>query len=186
MPADINIVHVQLTIKCVALRVKILTKRPKWPLNQLAFRFRRKKFKIDFQMGDSAGHLRFPIWTILTICDLQVTLYFIVSFQSICLPVNEKFKIDFQDDGHLKFLIETSLTISNQQVALILASTFWVNWPVRSGEEVQNTFSRWRPWWPSRSSDRRDFSYFLYTSRLDTSCQVFSQLASRFIRRRLK
>ena len=85
---------------------------------------------------------------ILAICDLQVTRYFIASFKSICLPVKEKFKIDFQDGGHLKFLIGTRLTISHRQVTLILATTISINWPVRSGEEVKNTCSRWRPWWP--------------------------------------
>ena len=41
-------------------------------LSQLAFRFRRRS-NIDFQDGRHGGHLGFPIGTILSIFDLQVT-----------------------------------------------------------------------------------------------------------------
>ena len=41
--------------------------------SQLAFRFRRRSEKIDFQDGFHGGHLGFPIGTILAIFDLQVT-----------------------------------------------------------------------------------------------------------------
>ena len=34
------------------------------------------------------------------------------------------------------------------------------NWPFGSGEEAQNRFSRWLPWWPSWISDWKDLSYF--------------------------
>ena len=43
-------------------------------LEQLAFQFRRRSEKIDFQDGGHGGHLGFPIGTILAIFDLQVTL----------------------------------------------------------------------------------------------------------------
>ena len=39
----------------------------------MAFGFRRRSKKIDFQDGCHGGHLRFPIDTILAIFDLQVT-----------------------------------------------------------------------------------------------------------------
>ena len=55
------------------------------------------------------GQLGFPIGTILTILALQVTRYFLLSFDSIRLSIQEKkVKIDFQDGGHgshLRFLI---------------------------------------------------------------------------------
>ena len=38
--------------------------------SQLAFRFKRRSFNIDFQYG---GHFGFPIRTILATFDLQVT-----------------------------------------------------------------------------------------------------------------
>ena len=33
----------------------------------------QKKFKIDFQAGDCGSHIGFPIWTNLTIFEIQVT-----------------------------------------------------------------------------------------------------------------
>ena len=41
----------------------------------------REKFKIDFQDGRRRGHLGFPIWTILAVFDLQVTLIHCISYQ---------------------------------------------------------------------------------------------------------
>ena len=41
--------------------------------SQLAFRFRRKRRKIDFQDSGHGGHLGFLIGTILATFDLQVT-----------------------------------------------------------------------------------------------------------------
>ena len=81
-----------------------------------------KKRKIDFQDGNSGGHLvfpirtilcchlGFPIGTILTIFDLPVPLCFLPSFDSNGLLVQKKQKIDFQDSrhgGHLEFPIRT-------------------------------------------------------------------------------
>ena len=98
-------------------------------LSQLAFRFRSKKRKIDFQDGCHGGHLGFPIGTILAIFDLQC---FLPSFKSTGLLAQEKKqKIDFQDgphSGHLGYLIETILTIFDLQVTPMLPPKFRVNW----------------------------------------------------------
>ena len=48
--------------------------------SQLAFRFRRRSEKKDFQDGHHSGHLGFPISRILAIFDLQVTLIFPTKF----------------------------------------------------------------------------------------------------------
>ena len=44
-------------------------------------------------------------------------------------------------------MIGTFLSILDIQVAQILPIKFRVNWHLGSGEEVQNSFSRWRPSW---------------------------------------
>ena len=67
----------------------------------------------------------------------------------------------------------------------MVPSKFGVNWPFGSGEEAKNRFSRWRPWRPSRISDRNDFSYFWSTSHPDASYQVSSQLVQGYRRSRL-
>ena len=38
------------------------------------------------------------------------------------------------------------LAIFDLQVTPMLPTKFGINWPFRSGEEVKNRFSRWRPW----------------------------------------
>ena len=80
------------------------------------------------------------------------------------LSVQEKkWKIDFQDGncgGHLVFPIRTILAIFYLQVTLMILTKFQVNWPFGSGEEAENRFSRWLPWWPSWISDRNNFSCF--------------------------
>ena len=58
------------------------------------------------------------------------------------------------------FSIKTLVAIFDLQVTLILLTKFRVNWHFGSEEEVQNRFSRWRPWRPSWIYDRNDFSYF--------------------------
>ena len=68
------------------------------------------------------------------------------------------------------------------QVALIFPTKFRDNWPLGSGEVVQNRFSRWQSWQPSWITDRNNFSYFLLASCPDTSYRVASQLAFRFRR----
>ena len=68
--------------------------------------------------------------------------------------------MDFQDGRHVRLPIGTILAISDLQVTLMLPTKFRVNWPFGSGEEAKNRFSRWLSWWPSRISDRNDFSYF--------------------------
>ena len=82
-----------------------------------------------------------------------------------------KRKIDFQDGGHgghIAFPIGTILAIFYLQVTPMLPSKFGVNWPIGSGEEAKNRFSR-RPWRPSWISDRHDFSYFWSTSHPNAS-----------------
>ena len=71
--------------------------------------------------------------------------YFLSSFESMGLSVQEKFKIDFQEsncDGHLVFLIGMIFAIFDLQVTLMLSTKFSVNWPFGSGEEAQNRFQR--------------------------------------------
>ena len=65
--------------------------------------------------------------------------------------------IDFQDGGrgsHLGFPIERILAIFDLQVTLLLPTKFQVNWPLGSGEEEKNRFSRWWPRQPSWMSNR--------------------------------
>ena len=50
-------------------------------------------------------------------------------FQVIGLLVQEKQKIDFQDDCHLGFSIETILAIFDLQVTPVCPTKFRVNWP---------------------------------------------------------
>ena len=46
------------------------------------------------------------------------------------------------------------------QATLMHPIKFQVNWPLGSGEEAKNRFSRWQPWWPFWISDRNNFNYF--------------------------
>ena len=89
--------------------------------------------------------------------------YFLQSFKSIGLSVQEdrqkndlKYdhyflstsdpekngKIDFQDGGHLGYSIGTTLASFYLQVTLMLPTEFQVNWPLSSGGEAKNRFSR--------------------------------------------
>ena len=164
-------------------------------LSHLAFWWRRKKLKIDFQNGGHGGRLWFSIWTILAIIDLQVTSTFAAKFRvswpfckgdevqnrflnggngnHLGFPIGViiGFTLNFQDDGHgggLGFLTEKIFAVFDLQVALILPAKFGVNWPFRFGE-VQYIFSRWRPWRLSWISDQTYFSCFLFTGSLDIS-----------------
>ena len=47
----------------------------------------------------------------------------------------------------------------------MLPTKFQINWPFLSGEEGQNRFSIWPPWWPSWISYWNDFSYFCKSPR---------------------
>ena len=89
---------------------------------------------------------------------------FLPCLESIGFLVQEKKrKIDFQDGchgGHLRFPISRILAIFDLQVTLMLPSKFGVNWPLGSGEEAKNRFSRRQPWQPSWISDLHAFSYF--------------------------
>ena len=85
------------------------------------------------------------------------------NFESIGLSVQEKLKLDFQDghhDSQLGFLIKMILAIVHLQVTLTLPIKFWVNWSFGS-EEAKNRFSRWLPWRPSWTSDRKEIQLFL-------------------------
>ena len=90
--------------------------------------------------------------------------YFQWSFKSTGLLIQEKkFKIDFQNGcycDHLGFPIRIILAISDLQISLILPIKFQVNRPFRSGEEVQNIFSRWWLWQPYWISNRTILAIF--------------------------
>ena len=95
-------------------------------------------------------------------------------------------KIDFQDGslgGYPGFLIGMILAIFDLQVTTKLPTKFQVNWPIGSGEEAKNRFSRWPPWWPSWIPNWNNFSYFISASHPDASYQVSSQLALLFRRK---
>ena len=81
-----------------------------------------------FQDG---GHLSLPIKTILTIIIYKLPWYFLPSFESLGLSVQEnKQKIKFQDDGHgshFGFSIGTIIAILDLQVVPTLPTKFGVN-----------------------------------------------------------
>ena len=60
--------------------------------------------------------------------------------------------------------------------APVFPTKFWFIWPLGSGE-VQNGFSRWRPWRSSWIFIRNCFSLFLCTSRPKTSYEIYGQSA---------
>ena len=135
--------------------------------SQLAFGFRRRSEKIDFQDTCSChgGYLGFKIGMILAIFDLLVTPMlpskFVVNWP-FGSGKEAKKKKDFQDGcygGRLGFPIGTILAIFDLQFTPMLPSKFGVNWPFGSGEEAKNRFLRWRPRRPSWISHRHDFSY---------------------------
>ena len=69
-------------------------------------------------------------------------------------------KKDFQhgyQGSHLGFPISMVLAIFDLQVTLMPPTTFGVNWPLGSGEEVKNRLSRWQPSWISNWNDFSDF-----------------------------
>ena len=139
------------------------------------------KRKIYFQDGRYSGHLGFPIRRILAFLIYNSPQYFLPSFKSIGLSVQEKkLKIDFKDGrhgGHLGFPIRTIIAIFYPQVTLMLPIKFQVNWSFGSWLEAKDRFARWLSWQLSRISDRYNFSYFLSTSHPDAFYQVSSQLA---------
>ena len=103
----------------------------------------QEKFNIDCQDGSCDSHLGYLIQMILAIFALQITQYFLPSFQSVGILVHKKFKIDLQDGSHLGFLIGTILVVFHLQIAPIRPTKFHVSWPFGPGEEVQNRFSTW-------------------------------------------
>ena len=112
--------------------------------------------------------------------------WFLPSFKSLGLSVQEKKQTGFQDGCHLGFPIRTILAIFCLPVTPMLPTKFRVNQPFCSGEEVKNRFSRWLPWWPFWISDWKDFSYFWCISHHDASYQVSSQMAFWFRRKSQK
>ena len=98
--------------------------------SKLAFLFKRKKQKIDFQDG---GHLGFPIGRILATFDLQVTPMLPTKF-----PVSWPFGSG--EEAKNKFLRwlprwrswiseSNNFAIFDLQVTLILPTKFQVHWP---------------------------------------------------------
>ena len=109
-------------------------------LESIGLSAQEMKWKIDFQDG---SHLGLTIGRNLAIFDIQVTQMPPTSFESTGLSVQEKRKIDFQDDGHgghLGFPIGTILAIFDLQVTLLLPTKFRVNWLLGLGEEVKTRF----------------------------------------------
>ena len=96
----------------------------------------KRKGKTDFQYGHHGGH---NIATMVAILDLrseQFKLfliykspkYFLSSFKSIGLSIQEKHKINFQDDSHgshLRFPFETILAIFDLQVTQMLPTKYF-------------------------------------------------------------
>ena len=131
----------------------------------------KEKFKISFQDGGRGSHLGFSIGTILAIFDQQLsypdTNSYQVPSQLIGLSVQKKFEIFFQDGGrgsHLWISNRNNLSYFWSTIKLprnlFLPSSESINWPFGSGE-VQNIFSRWRPWQPSLDFQSEQFKLFL-------------------------
>ena len=96
--------HLGLQIRMTVANFDLLSQylQPSFESNGLSV---QEKCKIDFQVGGQGSHLG---WTILAILIYKLPRYFLPSFESIGLLVQEKkCKIDFQDGGHLRFLIQT-------------------------------------------------------------------------------
>ena len=68
----------------------------------------------------------------------------------------------------------------------MLPTKFEVNWLFDSGEEAKIKSFKMAAMAPSWISDRNDFSSFLSTIHPDVSCQVWSQLAFRFRRKKFQ
>ena len=97
--------------------------------SKLAFWFRRWRAKQIFKMDDMAAILGFRLEQYLLFLLCKLPQYFLPSFESIGLLVQEKKrKIDFQDGGHLGFPIRTILSIFDQQVTPMLPIKFRISW----------------------------------------------------------
>ena len=70
-----------------------------------------------------------------------------------------------------------SLATFDLQVTPMLSSKFGVNWPLNSGEEAKNRFSRWQPWQPSWISDLSNLATFdlQFTQMLPTRYRQLDQ-----------
>ena len=159
--------------------------------SRLAFQFRRRCEKIDFQDGRHGGHLGFPIRTILDIFYLQVSLMLPTKFRvNWPFPSGEAAKNRFSrwppwQQSWISNRDDLSYFLIYQVTAMLLIK-FQVNKPFGSGEEAKNRFSRLLPWQPSWISDQKDFSSFWPISHPAASYQVSSQLAFQFRRRSKK
>ena len=145
--------------------------------SQLAFRFRKKKFKIRFYDGGHATILDFRSERFELVLIIKSPWYFLSSFELIVFLMQENnFIIDFYDGcrcGHFWISSQNDLSYFDLQVTPILPTKFRVNQPIRSG--VQNRFSRWRTW----IFDQNEFSTVWCTSHPDTSYQTSSQFVHR-------
>ena len=150
-----------------------------------------KKSKTDFQDGGHGSHLGFPIWTILATFDLQVATILTTKVRVIWAfgsgeEVQNRFLrwwpwppswISDQNDFNYSFYLQiTPLLPTNFQSVDLLVQE----------KKSKYIFSTGQPWPPSWISDQNYFSFFWTTSHPDTSYQVSSQLAFRFIRTKAK
>ena len=144
-----------------------------------------KKLNIEFQDG---SHLGFPIRMILVTFDLLVISIVPMKFRVNC-PFRSGQKVQNRfstwllgqppwasDQNDFSYFWSTSQPDTSYQVSI---------GPFCSGEEVQNRFSRWQLW-GHLIFLQNDFSYLWLTSHPDVFCQVLSQLAFLFRKRRAK
>ena len=82
-------------------------------------------------MAAMVASLDFQSELLLLLLSYKLPRYFLPSFRSIGLSVQENFKIDFQDGnngGHLGFPIGMILAIFDLPVTSILPTKFQVSW----------------------------------------------------------
>ena len=114
------------------------------------------KFQVNWPFGannrfQNGDHLGFPIGTILTIFNLQVSLMLSTKFQVNCLSSSgEERNIDFQEAKYRLSIFPKGmiLTIFDLQVTVMFPAKFQDSRTFGLGEEAKNRFSR-----PSLISD---------------------------------
>ena len=142
----------------------------------------------EFKYGCHGGHLGYQNGTILAILNLYVAPMRPIKFGSIGPTVWEEMSFEqfLEPGGHLGYRNGTILAILNLCVTLMLSIKFWLN-PTYGLGGVVWRISRWPPWWPSRISERNDFSNSESLCHCDASHQILAQSDLRFGRRcRLK
>ena len=142
--------------------------------SQLAFGFRRRSEKKDFQDGHHGGHLGFPISRNLATFNLQVSLMLPTKF-GVNWPLGsgDAAKNRFsrwRPWQRFWFPIGMILPTFDLHVTPMLPIKFRVKWLLGLGEEAKSRFS-WRPSWIYH---RHDSSYFRSTSHPNASFQVSS------------